>query len=157
MTILIFLHGTIIMHQSGIGKTREERVVQSLNQEESVLNFDSYVPIGNAVAKLNGWQQQGFEIIYLSSHESETCVKKDKMVLKKFGFPTGQILYRKNGEKYKDIAERIVPDILIEDDCESIGGADEMVITHIDPEIKKKIRLMVVKEFEGIDNLPDKF
>ncbi|MFH1089827.1 MAG: hypothetical protein V1716_05400 [Candidatus Uhrbacteria bacterium] len=157
MTLLIFLHGTIIMHQSAVGKTREERVFQSLNREESVLDFNSYVPVGNAVAKLTNWQQQGFEIIYLSSHESETGVEKDKSVLKKFGFPIGQILFRKNGEKYKDIVERIVPDILIEDDCESIGGADEMTIAHVNSEIKKKIRSIVVKEFEGIDNLPDKF
>ncbi len=156
MTLLIFLHGTIIMHQGGIGKIREERVVQSLNQEESVWDFDSYVPIGNAVAKLTSWEQQGLEIIYLSSHESEIDVEKDKMVLEKFSFPVGQILYRRNEEKYKDIVERIVPDVLIEDDCESIGGADEMTITHVDPEIKKKIRSIVVKEFGGIDNLPDK-
>jgi hypothetical protein len=144
------------MHQGGIGKIREERVVQSLNQEESVWDFDSYVPIGNAVAKLTSWEQQGLEIIYLSSHESEIDVEKDKMVLEKFSFPVGQILYRRNEEKYKDIVERIVPDVLIEDDCESIGGADEMTITHVDPEIKKKIRSIVVKEFGGIDNLPDK-
>ena len=156
MTLLIFLHGTIIMHPGGIGKIREERVVQSLNQEESVWDFDSYVSIGNAVAKLTSWEQQGLEIIYLSSHESEIDVEKDKMVLEKFSFPVGQILYRRNEEKYKDTVERIVPDVLIEDDCESIGGADEMTITHVDPEIKKKIRSIVVKEFGGIDNLPDK-
>ncbi len=144
------------MHQGGIGKTREERVFQSLNQEESILAFDSYVPIGNAVVKLINWEKQGLEIIYLSSHESEIDVEKDRLVLKKFGFPVGQILYRRNEEKYKDIVERIVPDVLIEDDCESIGGADEMTITHVDSEIKKKIRSIVVKEFGGIDNLPDK-
>ncbi len=49
-----------------------------------------------------------------------------------------------------------MPDVLIEDDCESIGGAGEMVITHVKPEIKTKIKSFAVKEFEGIDHLPDK-
>ncbi len=58
---------------------------------------------------------------------------------------------------YKDIAERVLPDVLIEDDCESIGGKKEMTITDIKPEIRKRVKLVVIKEFEGIDNLPNKF
>ena len=77
-------------------------------------------------------------------------------VLKKYGFPDGQVLFRQRGELYKDIAEKIMPDVLIEDDCESIGGKDEMTITHVKPEIKKKIKSIVVKEFSGLDHLPDK-
>ncbi|MEK7071749.1 MAG: hypothetical protein AAB959_00465 [Patescibacteria group bacterium] len=153
MKILIFLHGTTIMHRNAAGKTREERVKQSLEREESIFDYESYMPIGNAVEKLNYWKQQGIEIIYLSSHESEIDVKKDKSVLKKFNFPEGHVLYRKNGETYKDIAERIIPDILIEDDCESIGGEKEMTITFVKPEIKQKIKSILVKEFQGIDHL----
>ncbi|MFH1191885.1 MAG: hypothetical protein V1655_00215 [bacterium] len=48
-----------------------------------------------------------------------------------------------------------MPNILIGDDCESIGGAGEMTITNLKPEIKKKIKSVVVKEFGGIDYLPD--
>ncbi len=59
-------------------------------------------------------------------------------------------------ETYKDIAERVIPDILIEDDCESIGGEKEMTITFVKPEIKQKIKSIIVKEFSGIDHLPDK-
>jgi len=44
---------------------------------------------------------------------------------------------------------------LIEDDCESIGGMEEMTIINIKPDLKKKIKSVVVKEFEGIDHLPD--
>ena len=153
MKILIFLHGTTIMHRNAAGKTREERVKQSLEREESIFDYESYMPIGNAVEKLNYWKQQGIEIIYLSSHESEIDVKKDKSVLKKFNFPEGHVLYRKNGETYKDIAERIIPDILIEDDCESIGFEKEMTITFVKPEIKQKIKSILVKEFQGIDHL----
>lgn len=63
--------------------------------------------------------------------------------------------HSQKSEEYKDIAERIIPDILIEDDCESIGGAKEMTITNVIPKIKKKIKSIVVKEFAGIDDLPD--
>jgi len=48
-----------------------------------------------------------------------------------------------------------VPDILIEDDCESIGGKKEMTITFIKPKIKQKIRSVIIKEFSGINDLPD--
>jgi hypothetical protein len=41
----------------------------------------------------------------------------------------------------KNVAEKLMPDIFIEDDCESIGGTQEMTSTH--------------KEFEGIDRLPN--
>ena len=30
-----------------------------------------------------------------------------------------------------------------------------MTITHISPDIKEKIKSVVIKEFEGIDRLPD--
>lgn len=66
-----------------------------------------------------------------------------------------KIFFRQNGESYRDIAERIIPNVLIEDDCESIGGEKEMTITFIRPEIKKMIKSIVVKEFGGIDHLPD--
>ncbi|MFA5019895.1 MAG: hypothetical protein WC533_02240 [Candidatus Pacearchaeota archaeon] len=155
MKILIFLHGTIIMHKSGIDKSRKQRVEQSVRRESSVLDYVNYVPVGNSVEKLQNWKKQGFEIIYLSSHESFEDVQKDKLVLKKFKFPKGEVVYRKKGEEYKDVAERISPDILIEDDCESIGGKSEMTITYINPKIKIRIKSIVVKEFSGIDNLPD--
>ena len=154
MKVLIFLHGTLIMHKSAEGKTRKERVRQVENDDLSVHDYASYIPIGNAVEKLKSWQSQGAEILYLSSHEIAEDVEKDKIVLKKYNFPKGQIFYRQNSETYKDIAEKIIPDILIEDDCESIGGEKEMTITYVKPEIKQKIKSIVVKEFYGIDNLP---
>lgn len=156
MKILIFLHGTAIMHESAEGKTREERVRQVLSSDPSVHDYISYVPVGNAVEKLKSWQSQGVEILYLSSHETTEDVEKDKIVLGKYNFPKGQVFYRQNGETYKDIAEKIIPDLLVEDDCESIGGEKEMTITFVKPEIKQKIKSIVVKEFSGIDDLPDK-
>jgi len=167
MKILIFLHGTTIMHKNAVGYTREEIIKQVLDGDESVRNQASYVPVGNAAKKLQIWKKQGAEIIYLSPlseskyvRGDEKSSKKDfeseKKVLERNGFPKGKIYHRKIREQYKDIAERIMPDILIEDDCESIGGEDKMTITHIKPELKKKIKSIVVKEFNGIDYLPDK-
>lgn len=153
MKILIFLHGTLIMHKSAEGRTREERVKQVIEHNPSVHDYVTYIPVGNAVEKLKSWESQGAEILYLSSHETAEDVEKDKLVLEKYGFPNGQVFYRQNGESYKDIAEKIIPDVLIEDDCESIGGEKEMTITFVKPGIKEKIKSIVIKEFEGIEHL----
>jgi len=37
----------------------------------------------------------------------------------------------------------------------ALGGEKEMTITFIRPEIKQKIKSIVIREFGGIDNLPD--
>lgn len=143
------------MHKNAEGKAREERVKQVMDGDPAVHDYASYIPVGSAVEKLKSWQSQGAEILYLSSHETAEDVEKDKIVLKKYNFPKGQVFYRQNGESYKDIAEKLFPDVLIEDDCESIGGEKEMTITFVKPDIKQKIKSIVVKEFSGIDNLPN--
>ena len=67
----------------------------------------------------------------------------------------GTLLYRQSCESYAQVAESAKPDILIEDDCESIGGEVEMTYPQIRPEIKTSITSIVVKEFSGIDDPPD--
>ncbi len=155
MKILIFLHGTTIMHKNAAKASREKRVKQVEESESSVHDYASYIPVEKAVEKLKGWQSQGAEIIYLSSHEDISNVNKDKTVLEKYKFPKGEILWRKDGKEYKDIIEEINPDIFIEDDCESIGGVKEMTITYVSLDIKRRIKSIPVKEFGGIDHLPD--
>lgn len=155
MKIMVFLHGTVIMHADAVGKSREERVGQSLRRDTSVLDYANYVPVGNVVEKLRKWQQQGAEIVYLSSHQNGKDVRKDIAVLSKYNFPDAPVLYRRGKETYAEIAERVMPDILIEDDCESIGGEPEMTYTHINPRKKRLIKSIVIPEFSGIDNLPD--
>jgi hypothetical protein len=49
----------------------------------------------------------------------------------------------------------VLPDVLIEDDCESIGGESEMTYPQLTPALKQRIRSIVVPEFGGIDHLPD--
>ncbi|OHA62039.1 MAG: hypothetical protein A2117_02020 [Candidatus Wildermuthbacteria bacterium GWA2_46_15] len=154
------------MHKSAVGKTREEIIEQVKAQSESVRDFGSYVPISNAVEKLKGWATQGAEIFYLSALTEDKKVRGDEIVgkeglmvdqeiLDKYGFPKGEIYHRRKGESYAQIAEKIVPDVLIEDDCESIGGEKEMTVTFIKPEIKRRIKSIVIKEFGGIDHLPN--
>ena len=139
MKIAVFLHGTITMHKD----------------ESSLHDFASYIPVGDSVAKLQKWTDQGAGILYLSSNEEVSEIEKDKGVLKRFNFPEGEIIYRQNGESYAQMVEKIMPDVLIEDDWESIGGEVEMCYPQIKPKLKSKIKEIVVKEFEGLDHLPD--
>jgi hypothetical protein len=157
MKILVFLHGTIIMHKNARGLAQQEIVKQVVERDQSLHDYESYIPVGNAAKKLQGWKGQGAEICYLSSHRNAEDIEKDKFVLKKYAFPDGQIFYRQDREEYKAVVERIrpLPDVIIEDDCESIGGEIEMVYPNLKPELKNKIKSIVVKEFGGIDSLPD--
>src|SRR3989344_2488256 len=108
MKIAIFLHGTTIMHKSAFGQSREVRVKQVIEGEGSVRDYEQYVPIGNAVKKLHVWKNQGVEMAYVSSHETRGDVEKDKSVLRKYTFPEGEVLFRKDGENYKDVIESLM-------------------------------------------------
>jgi len=176
MTILVFTEGTVLMHALAKDVSRKERVKQSqaegIQREErniafelnspltkappgSVYDLESYIPVGNAVEKLNQWKQQGATIIYLSSRRVKNEVEAIKKVLQKYNFPDCQNFYfRKPEEDYRDIAERLIPDIIVEDDCESIGGKPEMVYPNMKADLKKRIKSIVVKEFEGLIFLP---
>ena len=136
MKVLVFTEGTILMNKAST----------------SVDDYLNYIP----VKKLTDWKNQGAVICYLSSRRIKTEIEAIKSVLVKYIFPDSDNLYfRQQGEEYKDVAEKIMPDILIEDDCESIGGEVEMTYPHIKPELKDKIKSVVVKEFSGIDSLPE--
>lgn len=152
---MVFTEGTLTMASCGKGVTREQRVEQVKKELPEVSDFRTYVPVDSAVDKLNEWYRQGAEICYLTSRTEPKEVQMVQNTLHKYNFPSGQLFYRENNESYSDVAERVMPDVLIEDDCESIGGEVEMAYTHIDPKKKKLIKSIVVKEFSGIDNLPD--
>ena len=154
MKILVFTEGTILMHKSAEGHSREDIINQVRDKEPSVKEYATYIPIRNAIEKLKSWKSQGAEIGYLTSRKDEQEINNIREALNRFGFPEGELFFRQGEESYKDIAERILPDVLIEDDCESIGGTEEMTITHVAQDIREKIKSLVVKEFEGIDYLP---
>ena len=154
MRILVFTEGTIIMHKNAAGLSREKIVNQVENNEESVHCYTSYIPVGDVVQKIANWKKQGAEIAYLTSRRKPNEISDIENVLERFGFPDGQLIFRKDNEEYKDVVERIAPDVLIEDDCESIGGITAMTITYVKPEIRERIKSIAIKEFGGIDPLP---
>jgi hypothetical protein len=120
--ILVFLHGTAIMHPTAVGRPRAERVRQSRQRGWAVLDFAAYVPTEAAVEKVRSWQHHGAIICYLSSHASAAGADLDRAVLARHGFPTGTVFFRQPGENHASVARRAAADVVVEDDCESIGG-----------------------------------
>jgi hypothetical protein len=136
--IMIFTEGTVLGHRN---------IFQ-------IFNYATYIPIGNCIDKIQAWQQQGAEIIYFTSRKKEKQVNEIASVLKKYHFSGTRLYFREAKQEYKDIIELVVPDILIEDDCKCIGDQWQMCITYVKPEVKIKIKSIVVREFKGIDHLP---
>jgi len=153
MKIMVFTEGTIFTHSNWIGLAREEIVRRIMEGERP--DYAGTVPIGEAARKIQAWSDVGVEILYLTSRRSSEEVEQVREVLQRYSFPSGELFFRLEGEEYKDAAERAMPDVIIEDDCESIGGEIEMTYPHIRPEIKSRIVSIVVKEFGGIDHLPE--
>lgn len=119
-----------------------------------LLSFKNYVPVGNCVKIINGWHEQGAQVSYCTSRKGKN-VRVIADLLERHGLPGERLYFRDGTQTYKDIVEAVKPDVLIEDDCVSIGGARQMCITHVSPEIKRDIQSVVVREFEGIDHLMD--
>ena len=155
MKLLIFTEGTIMMHKDAINHTREEIIRQVKTKQKSVRDYEHYVPIFNSVEKLQNWKDDGVDIIYLTSRIKSKEINQIRTVIKIYNFPKGELIFRRENENYREVIVRIIPDILIEDDCESIGGIDEMSITYVDPKIKEKIKSISILEFGGIDHLPN--
>ncbi len=160
MNILVFTEGTLLIDGNVAHLSREERI-RAIQEEiarktaNKSHDFRAMVPAGNAVEKLHTWKRQGAEIMYLTSRRRPDEIEDIRYVLGKFGFPQGELFFRQKGEAYKDVAERVLPDILVEDDCESIGREVEMTYPRIRPDIKAKIKSIVIPEAGGIDHLPD--
>jgi putative hydrolase of the HAD superfamily len=153
MKIMVFTEGTIFTHSDWIGLTREETSQRIQNGERP--KYAGTVPIGNAAAKLRAWSDAGAEIVYLTSRRSPEEVELARQLLRRYGFPGGELFFCREGEEYRDAAERATPDVLVEDDCESIGGEVEMTYPHLRPGLKARIASIVVREFGGIDHLPE--
>jgi hypothetical protein len=142
------------MHPGAVGKGREQRVAQSRSGGGLGLHdFAAYVPIGGAAAKIRAWAEHGAVISYLSSHRDPTDVETDAAVLRRHGFPPGPLLARGPGESYGQVVERAMPDVLVEDDCESIGR-EEIAYFQLRPDVSSRIVSIIVPEFGGIDHLP---
>lgn len=110
----------------------------------------AYTPIKNAVSKINGLHED-YEVVLCTFRRHNIRIVRKAMAY--YGVRYHRLEYRKKGENYADVVVRVKPDILIEDDCHSIGGEKEMCITNVPTDIKQTISLMVVREFDGIDNI----
>ncbi len=137
MKILIFAEGTIFKPKSFF----------------TLYHHKSYLPIGNCKNLIDEWSRQGAEIFYCTSRKGKQALEIAN-ILKRNSFAGTKLYYRSKGQKYKDLVELAKPNILIEDDCRSIGGSWQMCITYTDKKLKKEITSIVVKEFKGIDDLP---
>lgn len=111
-----------------------------------------YKPIGNAVEIVNALYDKGYEV-YLCSYVRKKRYNFIKSIVDFYGMAYTEILCRDKGETYSQIVERLEPDILIEDDCKSIGGLKAFCITNVKEEIKKDVQSIIVPEFAGIDNI----
>lgn len=136
MKIMIFAEGTILKPKSLLSR----------------YNHRTYIPIGNAVSLIETWYQQNAEILYCTSRKAKQA-EEIAQLLKRYRFAGSKLYFREKKQKYKDIIEGVRPDILIEDDCRSIGGSWQMCITHVAPKIKDSIKSIIVKEFKGLDHL----
>lgn len=145
------------MHKSAPGCTREEIREQVMNKDPAIGDFAGYVPIANAVKKIQNWAGCDNKIYYLTSRRNLEEIEAIRSVLVRNHFPVGQLESCGEGEKYCDVVTRVMPDILVEDDCSSIGGESEMAFTYLQPDVKARIKHFAVKEFLGIEALPDDF
>jgi hypothetical protein len=152
--ILVFTEGTLTIHRTWAGLPREE-MVRRVKESRAPKDYANSIPIGCAVEKLHAWKRQGAEIMYLTSRTSAQEIQDVQNVLRQFAFPEGTLYFRRKDETYAQVAERVMPDVIIEDDCESIGREAEMTYPHIRPDLQARLKSVVVKEFGGIDHLPD--
>ena len=136
LTVMVFVEGTILKPKSWL----------------SLYNHKSYIPIGNAVEILKAWQDQDANLIYITSRKGQQADEIANL-LKKYDFPGIDLVARDSKDNYQSIVEKLQPDILVEDNCRSIGGSWQMCITKTKAEVKDKIASIVVPEFKGIDHL----
>jgi hypothetical protein len=155
MKVMVFLHGTAIRHAAAAGFPRAERVRQSSRRDPSVTDFAGYVPTEAAAEKVRAWQRYGADICYLSSHRAAGNVRIDGEVLVRHGFPAGPVFFRGAGESYADVARRAGADVVVEDDCESIGGRAQTTEACLAQSPDAAVSCVVVPEFGGLAHLPD--
>lgn len=146
----------VLSDETNYGKKIMIFVEGTIWKPKSILfqySYRHYVPVGKSVERIANWYSQGAEIFYCTYQRDEQKIADTARMLREFGYPGSRLYYRLPGQNYREIVETIVPDILIEDDCYSIGGAKEMCVTNLAAAMKDHIQSIVVKEFHGIDAL----
>lgn len=134
--IMIFTEGTILKPKN--------------NNFFSRINMTGYVPIKNAIDTLKKWQEEGFEVIYLTSLNSRGAMKMAQHI-DQLGFTGSMVGYRQKNQNYATLIKEELPDILIEDNAKSVGG--HTCYDELPENVKTSIKHIVVDEFEGIDDV----
>lgn len=111
-----------------------------------------YLPIGQSIKIINDLYDKGNEI-YLCSYVRKNRYIFIQSIMDYYKVKYTKILCRDKNEEYSHLVERIQPDILIEDDCKSIGGEKNWCITNVKEEIKQNINSIIVEEYSGIDHI----
>ena len=143
MRVLVFLQGTVLIEQNLLANTREGSVRRSKELAASGGRLGSLVPIGNSVAKLLRWKERIAEILYFAANRRLEDVQNIAQALTHFGFPEGKLYSRGSTRSYAEVAEEIAPDVIVEDDCESIGGEREMIYLtwHLESDLELDLSL----------------
>src|SRR5689334_17600336 len=94
MYILVFTHGTIVMHSEALGVERAKRVRQSQQRIASVHDIAQYVPIGKARDKIWRWHGQGAKVAYLGPSRRPENIAKNETILRQLDFPPGLLYHR---------------------------------------------------------------
>ena len=136
--IMIFVEGTIL-------KPKYNNIL-------SRISMTTYIPINNAIETLKKWQEEGYEVIYLTSLKGRRAMKMAQH-LDELGFTGSMVGYRQKNQDYATLIKEELPDILIEDNCLSVGGEQNMCYNLLSDEPKKEIKHIVVEEFKGIDDV----
>lgn len=136
--IMIFVEGTIL-------KPKYNNIL-------SRISMTTYIPINNAIETLKKWQEEGYEVIYLTSLKGRRAMKMAQH-LDELGFTGSMVGYRQKNQDYATLIKEELPDILIEDNCLSVGGEQNMCYNLLNDELKKEIKHIVVEEFKGIDDV----
>lgn len=152
--LLVFLCGTALMHSGAVGHTSEERIAQAQEgSDPSLADYAAYVPTEGTLAKLQGWSDQGAEILYLTYHRETASLALSSDAVVASGFPRGAVLGREEGEAYEDVVQRARPDVLIEDDCMSTGAHD-IAYHQLGHKLRESVNSIIVPEFGGLAHLP---
>jgi hypothetical protein len=124
-------------------------------RDPSVADFASYIPTPGTATKLAAWDRHGATIVYLSSHRRRGDIRADNSVIRRYRFPPGPVHGRQEGEGYGSLVTRLGLDVLVEDDCESIGGTAQTCAAQVSSAGRQSVRFVVLPEFSGLTGLPD--
>ena len=111
--ILVFLQGTILIESSVVGDTREDSVRRSRQRAAKGGPLGELIPIRQSAAKVTLWRNHAAEICYVTAPRKAENVRRSEEALRRWSFPDGILLSRKNGESHADIAMSTQADILL--------------------------------------------